>query len=91
VKLDTEHRDSPQTGAALFSLFLVHFVTYITIGDIGKTWIVFSAKGLAMSHLYWEMMSWVGRLGPREWLAVGAVAIGIGLLCMRGFGSRSNY
>ncbi len=29
--------------------------------------------------------------GLWEWLAVFAVAVVIGVMCMKGFGSRSNY
>lgn len=34
---------------------------------------------------------WVGRLGPQEWIIVAAVAIALGAIWLRGFGSRADY
>jgi hypothetical protein len=31
------------------------------------------------------------RLDRQEWLIVLAVVVGVGFLCLRGFGSRTNY
>jgi hypothetical protein len=42
---------------------------------------------------YWfrEIVRYADQLSPQQWLlALGAVII-IGLLCLRGFGSRSQY
>jgi hypothetical protein len=48
-----------------------------------------------MEHVYRQVMhyvaSWTGRMGPQEWLvALGAMVI-VACVCMRGFGSRSQY
>ena len=34
---------------------------------------------------------WFALLTREEWIVVLAVAASLGFLCMRGFGSRSNY
>lgn len=36
-------------------------------------------------------MSYVSHFGPQEWLLSFLVVVGIGIVCMRGFGSRSTY
>jgi hypothetical protein len=38
-----------------------------------------------------EVMHYADRLNPQQWLLVLAVVIIIGLICLRGFGSRSQY
>jgi hypothetical protein len=38
-----------------------------------------------------EVFRFAGRLDPQQWLLVLLVVIIIGLICMRGFGSRSQY
>jgi len=38
-----------------------------------------------------EIFRYAGRLDPQQWVLVLAVVIIIGLICMRGFGSRSQY
>jgi hypothetical protein len=37
------------------------------------------------------MMSSVNRFDAQDWLLVFVGAVLIGVFCMRGFGSRSNY
>jgi hypothetical protein len=37
------------------------------------------------------VMHYADRLGPRDWFFVLAIMIVVGLVCMRGFGSRSQY
>lgn len=44
-----------------------------------------------MSRLWHEIIRYADRLGPQEWFLVMAGLIIVGLVCMRGFGSRSGY
>jgi hypothetical protein len=44
-----------------------------------------------MSHLYWDIVRCINRMGPQEWFWVLAAVIVVGVLCLRGFGSRSRY
>jgi hypothetical protein len=44
-----------------------------------------------MGHFYREIVRYVDRMGLQEWLVVLAVVIIVGVICMRGFGSRSRY
>jgi hypothetical protein len=41
--------------------------------------------------MFQEVLRYAGRLEPQQWLLVLAAAIVIGVICMRGFGSRSQY
>ncbi len=42
-------------------------------------------------YLYNQAMQWGSELSMRQWFVV-LIAVGlIGLLCLRGFGSRSSY
>jgi hypothetical protein len=34
---------------------------------------------------------YAGQLSRHEWIAVSVVILILGLVCMRGFGSRNNY
>jgi hypothetical protein len=44
-----------------------------------------------MNHLINDVMRTIDRMGTEEWaLALGGLII-VGLICMRGFGSRSGY
>jgi hypothetical protein len=36
-------------------------------------------------------MDWFNSLDRQEWLAVLMIGMVLGFLCMRGYGSRSNY
>lgn len=38
-----------------------------------------------------EALRWVDRMGTQQWLLVLAAVIVIGVLCLRGFGSRAEY
>jgi hypothetical protein len=38
-----------------------------------------------------EVIRYADRLSPQQWLLVLGVVIIIGLFCLRGFGSRSQY
>ena len=38
-----------------------------------------------------EAQSWVNGLDRQAWLLILCVVVVIGALCLRGFGSRSNY
>jgi hypothetical protein len=44
-----------------------------------------------MDHLYRDVMRYVNRLDTHEWTLVLLGVILIGFLCLRGFGSRSDY
>ena len=44
-----------------------------------------------MNHFYWETMHLINRMGPHEWFLVLAAMIVVAVVCMRGFGSRSQY
>jgi hypothetical protein len=44
-----------------------------------------------MYHIWREIVRYADRLGPHEWFLVLAAMIVVGLVCMRGFGSRSKY
>ena len=44
-----------------------------------------------MDQFYHVIMRFLDRMGPQEWLIVLAAMIVVGLFCMRGFGSRSQY
>ncbi len=44
-----------------------------------------------MRHCYREVMRFIEGMGIQEWLLVLFAAVIVGLVCMRGFGSRSNY
>jgi hypothetical protein len=44
-----------------------------------------------MRDLYRAGIHWINGLDRQEWLVVLVVAMVLGFLCMRGFGSRSNY
>jgi hypothetical protein len=38
-----------------------------------------------------DIMRWFDHLGTQGWLLVLAAVILVGVLCLRGFGSRSEY
>ncbi len=44
-----------------------------------------------LSHLYHQTERFLERLEPRHWVIILAGMIVVGLFCLRGFGSRSNY
>ncbi len=44
-----------------------------------------------MEYYFRQFVRMIERLEPSEWILVLAVVIVVGLTCMRGFGSRSNY
>lgn len=44
-----------------------------------------------MGHYFRVAMHYIEHLDTQQWLLVFIVAVGIGAVCMRGFGSRSNY
>ncbi len=44
-----------------------------------------------MTHYWYEMVQYVDRMGPQQWFVVLAAMIGVAVVCMRGFGSRSRY
>jgi hypothetical protein len=42
-------------------------------------------------HVFRDLMRFVDQMSMQEWLLVLAGVIVIGLVCMRGFGSRKDY
>ena len=44
-----------------------------------------------MQQLAADLMRWVDRISPQHWLLLLAVVIVVGLVCLRGFRSRSGY
>jgi hypothetical protein len=44
-----------------------------------------------VSHLWREILCFVDRMGPQQWLLVLAAMIVVAAICMRGYGSRSQY
>lgn len=44
-----------------------------------------------MGQLYREAMRFIEHMGLQEWLLALIAVVLVGLVCMRGFGSRSNY
>jgi len=44
-----------------------------------------------MGGWYRDFMSYIDHLGRGEWLFVAMVGLAIGVICMRGLGSRSTY
>ena len=44
-----------------------------------------------MNHYWHEVVRFVDRMGPQEWMFVLASMIVVAAICMRGFGSRSQY
>jgi hypothetical protein len=44
-----------------------------------------------MSAFYRDLLSYIDHMGTGEWLFVATLGVAIGLLCMRGLGSRSCY
>jgi hypothetical protein len=44
-----------------------------------------------MGHFYHEAMRFVQHMSLKEWLVALFAVVLVGLVCMRGFGSRSNY
>ena len=44
-----------------------------------------------MGELYRETMRLINHMSTQQWLLVATIGLVVGLLCMRGFGSRSSY
>jgi hypothetical protein len=44
-----------------------------------------------INHLWREITRHIDHMGPQEWLLVLAAMIVVAVVCMRGFGSRSQY
>jgi hypothetical protein len=44
-----------------------------------------------MGHLLRDVLRHVEQMNAQEWVVFAAVGIIIGVLCMRGFGSRSSF
>jgi hypothetical protein len=66
-------------------------MTYIFIRNAQAAWGMFAFEESGMAHYFYTALRWLENLSPREWLVVLAVVIVTGLICLRGFGSRSQY
>jgi len=44
-----------------------------------------------MDDIYREVMRQINHLDPNQWLLVLVGVVILGLFCLRGFGSRSDY
>jgi hypothetical protein len=44
-----------------------------------------------MGKLLRDVLRWVEHMDAQEWIIFASVAIILGVLCMRGFGSRSSF
>ncbi|MGA2068361.1 MAG: hypothetical protein ABSG86_25535 [Thermoguttaceae bacterium] len=44
-----------------------------------------------MQHLFTYLMRWIETSSPQQWAMALALVIVVGLVCLRGFGSRSQY
>jgi hypothetical protein len=43
------------------------------------------------NETYYLVLNYAYKLSPQEWVLVLAIMIVLGIFCLRGFGSRSNY
>jgi hypothetical protein len=44
-----------------------------------------------ISNLYDRVMGYADQMSPQEWVVALVVMLVVGALCLKGFGSRSNY
>ena len=44
-----------------------------------------------MSRVVHELARYLDHMSVQQWMLVLVAAIGLGMLCLRGFGSRANY
>jgi len=44
-----------------------------------------------VDHYWHEIVRFIDRMGPQEWVLVLAAMIVVAAICMRGYGSRSQY
>jgi drug/metabolite transporter (DMT)-like permease len=44
-----------------------------------------------MVRFYYDLIRCIERMGPQEWLFAFIGVVLLGLICLRGFGSRSSY
>lgn len=44
-----------------------------------------------MGHLLRDALRYVEHMDAQEWIVFAAVGVIIGVVCMRGFGSRSSF
>ena len=44
-----------------------------------------------MSHFSRDVIRFIERMDSQDWLLTLVAVVVVGLFCMRGFGSRSNY
>ncbi|NLX95902.1 MAG: hypothetical protein GXY83_06985 [Rhodopirellula sp.] len=44
-----------------------------------------------LNHAIRDLMRYVDRMGPQEWLFALIGIVLVGMVCLRGYGSRSSY
>ena len=54
-----------------------------------------AAQGVGMWYQFWRFIDnatyAAGRLDRQQWVVLSFLVLGLGFVCMRGFGSRTNY
>jgi hypothetical protein len=60
------------------------------IEGVEAAWGIFRRES-SMSHFFREILRYGDHLGPHGWFWVLAAMILVGVICLRGFGSRSQY
>ena len=43
------------------------------------------------NDIYYQLVQYANRLSPQQWVVGLTVTLLIGIFCLRGYGSRSNY
>jgi hypothetical protein len=43
------------------------------------------------NEIYYQLMHYANRLSPQQWVIGLTITLLIGIFCLRGYGSRSNY
>ncbi|NUQ63027.1 MAG: hypothetical protein HUU20_11090 [Pirellulales bacterium] len=44
-----------------------------------------------LNYVLHDVMRYVERMGPQEWLFALILVVLVGFVCLRGFGSRTSY
>lgn len=46
---------------------------------------------MRISQLFNQLFNHIHSMGTTGWAIVGAILVTVGVICMRGYGSRDNY